>query len=471
MRTTRTRVASTKLDRQRGSALLLTVIVGVGLIALTALSMQLSRDQNITLRSHRERFRVKEIAESAIAQAVVRIKEGGQIAPVSGNTLTAEWIPFGGGDWYYDTTYDSLNEVTKIRAWGRLPIDGNGSGSTVPPDDSDWDGDGYTIAGLELVMLGSRYVPDAPVYFGNGGIERPMGGFEWGSSIDPTDPASWIPITSGPSSYQDSSVPLEINALDHPMNHLLTGDPPTPFAGYPHPHNVWVSQNSVGQFNIDAFLNNGAGAGDGLSGITPAPDGTYYDTTDSFSENHPYAVLPGIPDVQSFSWQLWTQNQANPDAFRLSSGSHSGTYGTAADPRITFVTGNLNVKSGDTFEGTGVLVIRDDYDPNVDLNNRPGARASAQISGTFEWTGLVVIAGWAPEWRVRSGGDATILGAFFGEDSVQSGGEISLDSATIIMRVEDDFRILYSSEIFRPGGLIHDLMPALIRTVVGVREL
>ena len=37
---------------------------------------------------------------------------------------------------------------------------------------------------------------------------------------------------------------------------------------------------------------------------------------------------------------------------------------------------------------------------------------------------------------------------------MQSGGETSLDSATIIFRIHDDFRVLYSSALFDPGGLI-----------------
>jgi hypothetical protein len=58
-----------------------------------------------------------------------------------------------------------------------------------------------------------------------------------------------------------------------------------------------------------------------------------------------------------------------------------------------------------------------------------------------------------------------------GEDSVQSGGEISLDSATIVLRIRDNFRVLYSNQLFAEGGLIHDMLPDVNREVVGTREL
>jgi hypothetical protein len=146
-------------------------------------------------------------------------------------------------------------------------------------------------------------------------------------------------------------------------------------------------------------------------------------------------------------------------------------YGDLSDPRVTFVTGVLEVSSGTTFQGCGILVIRDDYDPNVDTSNTPSIRAQLHIYGTFRWTGLVILAGWAPDIVVASGADATIVGGIFGEDSVQSGGEPSLDTAMVIMTVADDFRLLYSSGVFSPGGLVYNLLPRVRKEVVGVREL
>ena len=62
-------------------------------------------------------------------------------------------------------------------------------------------------------------------------------------------------------------------------------------------------------------------------------------------------------------------------------------------------------------------------------------------------------------------------GNYVGEDSVQSGGEISLDSSTIIMTFEDDFRVLYSSGLFGPGGLVRDFLPGVAKEVVGIRDI
>ncbi len=83
----------------------------------------------------------------------------------------------------------------------------------------------------------------------------------------------------------------------------------------------------------------------------------------------------------------------------------------------------------------------------------------------------MIIAGWAPTIDVANTGDATIVGALFGEDSVQSGGEISLDSATIILKINEDFRVLFSNSLFQPGGMVHQFMPAVNREVVGITNI
>ena len=103
--------------------------------------------------------------------------------------------------------------------------------------------------------------------------------------------------------------------------------------------------------------------------------------------------------------------------------------------------------------------------------NTPTTKASLLVQGTLEWTGLVIVAGWAPTVRVDPGGDVTIVGGFLAEDSVQSGGEVSLDSATVTLQVEDDFRVLYSSEVFAEQGLINPLMPIVTKRVIGMRDI
>ena len=72
---------------------------------------------------------------------------------------------------------------------------------------------------------------------------------------------------------------------------------------------------------------------------------------------------------------------------------------------------------------------------------------------------------------IENGGEATIVGAMFGEDSVQSGGEISLDSATIILRARDDLRVLFSQSLFTSGGIVNQFLPTVSKEIVGVLEI
>lgn len=454
--------------REEGAALLLVVILGLGLIVTSAVSVQMSLTHNVVVETQRLSLTARQIADSAAAQALARLKEGGFTEPVSGNGVNATWVNFSGGDFYYYTDYDAATDVSIVRAWGRLPTGlANPSGSTAAPDNIFWDGTGYQVAGVEVSLVGTRYIPEAPMYLGNGGIERPLGGFDWTSpGLDPNDPTTWTPGTSV-SSYQSSSVPFQVNALDHPYDYLDNGGTPTPASTVPHPYKPWVSQTLIGQYNTRAWFTNSAGSSDPMTGVSPGA--SYYDNSSGSSPDYIFPVDSDIEDVQTFAWNLWSNY--NSTGTNLSSGNHQGTYGTLSNPGVTFVTGSLKVKSGKTFKGAGILVVRDDYDPNYDLNNTPSKKAYMEIDGTFEWTGLVIVAGWAPTIRVDPGGDATIVGTLFGEDSVQSGGEISLDSATIIMRIRDNFRLLYSNQLFQPGGMVHNFMPGVERSVVGVREL
>jgi hypothetical protein len=323
---------------------------------------------------------------------------------------------------------------------------------------------------MEVAVKSSRYIPVSPLYFGNGGIEKPRGGFEWGAGVDPLDRSTWIAVTT-PSSTQASSVPFQASALDYPVDYLSAGGSPTPASGCPHPYAIWIAQNEIGQFNIEAWFANSAGTGyDPTINVTPPPTGSYYDTSDRTSSNYPYPVRSDTPDVQSLTFELWNKYKNDASSAKLSGGSRSGTYGTVASPQVTFVTGNLQVASGTTFDGCGILVIRDDYDPNTQANNTPGTKAGLSVYGTFRWTGLVIVAGWAPDVSVYSG-SATIVGALMGEDSVQSGGEVSLDSATISLKIDSTCRVLYSNGLFRPGGLLYEFLPLVGKEVVGIRDL
>ena len=441
-------------DRRRGAAMI-TIILSMSLLFLAAIAIQgvLTRSAaSVTIEAS---LRASQIADSAAAKALARLKHGGIAFPQSGSSSTPSWEEFGEGQLYYYTKYDASLDTNVVRAWGRVAVDYSPSKSTFSPDSANWDGDGWVVEGVEIVLRNFTYFPETPLFVGNGGIERPMGGFHWSRGSDLSDPSTWGKVTRDASSYQSSSTPFEVSSLDHPSDYLTNSSATvTAVSTLPHPYSVWVSENPIGQMNVEAWFDNSAGSSaDPTAMISPQPAVPYYDTSSSDSADYPYPVDTRVPDVQTYAWVLWNSYSTDPGANQIFAGSRSGTYGTLAAPEITFVTGNLTVDSGKTFEGTGILVIRDDYDPDVDTNNRPRTRAGLTVRGNFRWTGLVIVSGWAPTIRVDSGGDARIVGSLFGEDSVQSGGEVSLDSATIIYRINDDFKVHYSSSLFEEAVL------------------
>jgi hypothetical protein len=461
------------MPREKGMALVLVIFLSLSLMTLAIVSVQAVKVHSLVQETQRGIFAVRQISESAAAHALVRIKEGGLMAPQSGGGSTAAWVNFSEGQYYYYTTYDNLTGMSVIRAWGRVAMDSSHSTCMVAPDASTWDGTGWILHGMEVAVRSRRYIPVSPLYFGNGGIEKPKGGFEWAAGVDPLDRSTWIPVTT-PSSTQASSIPFQPSALDYPVDYLSAGGSPAPASSYPHPYPVWVAQNDIGQFDVEAWFANSAGTGfNPTLGVTPPPTSSYYDTSDRTSPDYPYPVCPDTPDVQSLSFELWNKYKSDASAPKLAGGSRSGTYGTLASPKVTFVTGSLQVSSGTTFDGCGILVIRDDYDPNTQTNNTPVTKAGLSIYGTFKWTGLVIVAGWAPDVYVDSiaGASVTIVGSLMGEDSVQSGGEVSLDSATISLTIKNTCRILYSNGLFRPGGLLYDFLPLVGKEVVGIRDL
>ncbi len=460
-------------DRRQGLSLVFVFVLIVIVSFMTMVSVNTTKTYSITASARELQFRARQIAESAAAQALVKIKEGGFTTPYSQSSSGSSspvWMSFDQGEMYYYSTFDSATDLTTVRAWGRIRANSSARTQTVAPDDVAWDDTGWVVAGLEISVLGNVYVPEVPMYFGNGGIERPAGGFSWSGSSDLSDPSGWgIVSSSSASSYQSSSVPFEVSSLDYPYDYLYAGGSPTPAGSNPHEYKIWASQNAIGQFNIDAWFRNSAGSGDATNGVSPSPTSSYFEMSDTSSPDYPYPIDTSVPDVQSFAYDLY--NSYGSSSTNLSSGSHSGTYGTLANPTVTFATGNLKVDAGKTFEGSGILVIRDDYDPNTDSNNRPSRSAALNVNGTFKWTGLVIIAGWRPSINISSGADAKVVGALFGEDSVQSGGEVSLDSATIILRVNGAMKVMYSNGLFRQGGLIHHLLPRVSKEVVGIRHL
>ena len=102
---------------ERGTALVLAIFLGVGLMALTLVSLEMSKSHASTQRAHEESFAAKQIAQSGAAQALAQIKHGGIIEPHSGNGANPVWVSFAGGEFYYYSAYDSTNDATTIRAW------------------------------------------------------------------------------------------------------------------------------------------------------------------------------------------------------------------------------------------------------------------------------------------------------------------------------------------------------------------
>ena len=457
--------------REAGVALVLALVLTIGLIAFTALSVEITRAHATVRNSETTMFRSRLVAESGLAEALARLKEAGQTAPVSGNGTNAIWVPFSNGEYYYSTATDAVNQTSTVQVWGRVP---DSTTTTLAannsiPGDANWDGTGYTTHGIEVSVVSSRYLPESPAYFGNGGVEKPLGGFAWGNNVDIFDPTTWITVSNNPASWQAGGGALEINSLDHPTDYLYNGGVPTPVAGVGyHDYSPWTSQTEIGQMNIEAWFDHSANGGSAWNTITP-PSGNF--SNDPNSDQYVLPVDSSVADVQDYAWELWSTYENAPNANKLNSGNREGTYGDLNNPSITFVTGHLKVRSGRTFRGAGILVIRDDFDPNHDVNNTPSTSAALTVSGTLEWTGLVIVAGWRPSINVNSGGDMTIVGALMGEDSVMSGGEMSLDSATIILKARDDMRLLYSSSIFQPGSFIYDYLPLTRREVVGAREI
>ncbi|MEM7167868.1 MAG: pilus assembly PilX N-terminal domain-containing protein [Planctomycetota bacterium] len=450
--------------RQRGSALVMVLIIGAGILTLTLLSVQTTKLSSMTQRDQVDRIEARSIAESALAHALVMLRRSGIEAPASGGGTDAVWVTFSGGEYLYETLWDAANDATTIRAWGRIGSRRALSAPTVAPTDTGWDPTGWTVEGVEALVKHDVFVPKSAYYVGNGGIQRPLGGFDWEApGVDPTDPSTWTPSTTA-SSSQASWVPMVVDARDYPIDYIDNGGSPAPVT-YPHEYPIWSSQNAIGQFNTEAWFKNSAGSGDPLINVFP-PVGTSY-STDPTSPDYAFPIRPDLPDVQTYASSLWNSERGKTTTNELSGGTHSGSFGTVAAPEVTFVTGELNVASGTTFRGSGILVIRDDYDPNVDTDNTPDTHAWLSINGTFEWTGLVLVVGWNAGLNVNSGGDATIVGALLGEDSVQSMGEVSLDSATMSFNIQDDCRILWSSQLFSPGSHLRPLLPTVKRTLVG----
>jgi hypothetical protein len=136
--------------------------------------------------------------------------------------------------------------------------------------------------------------------------------------------------------------------------------------------------------------------------------GIAYEKAGQTTTNVGGSTVTGTPD---FSWansaftsgtgfnsqaqQMIAGLAANVNATHITNSScnMSGSFGTAADPKITVIDPGVSAKISGSGSGVGVLVIRGRF----------------EVSGTFNFTGLILIDGSAGP--VRLGGSGTYKGA------------------------------------------------------------
>lgn len=497
--------------RQKGSALIVVVAVATGLLILTVATLDATQMQSKFSAAELESFRAKTAAKSGVNEALARIK-GTLKTPYSGTGGVPAWKSQGTGcDMFYYTTYNATNSMYRVRSWGRVRTRAVSGAvlaqTTISPDSGGFNYTGWRVHGFEAYIQGRKYIPNAPIYMANGAIEKARGGVDNTASagFENTPVATWPRVGTGSGagdSYQGNDLPFRVDARNHPPDFLSAGwGGPAPTVTGPHPYNVFTVQNQVGQEDVKGWFGSwtGAPAGGGAAAVYPDPTNTTYFSNDPTSPNYPYNIDPSVPNVATFSYELWNKYNADAvtgvqiggtGALSPTLGAGTTTIGNSTTPKVAFATGNLTIPSGSTLRGHGILVIRDNYDPNVGGNNQPGGTSQAGLrvngGGTLEWTGLVIVAGWAPNVNTQGGGTIRMNGALFGEDRVQSGGEVSASAATIQMYIgtkdgttagtntttgEKCFSLNYCRTIFEPGGLVYPLMPEVNKEILSFKDL
>ncbi|MHC4390079.1 MAG: hypothetical protein ACYS22_02030 [Planctomycetota bacterium] len=454
---------------ERGYALIMAAFLGIlfaGLGFAAVVSATVESRSTISLNN---RVTANLAASSGVNYAIARVRRGG---------ITNESFSLVVGDAAVTVDVTTAGKLVTIVSQADI--------AARPEPISVW---------ARAVLFKSRYVPNAPMYFGNGAIEWPRGNFE-GHSV-----TSWI----------SNALNLHVSAWNHPLDYINNPIPTPPFGdprwsnqdpsspGFGQPFSVFESQNSFGGQNVASWLapwTSGGTLYDPLTRVEHVPDAGY----------DPFPTDSSAPDVQTFAYDLIASSaDRGTDLFLSPSDVQNGNYtndtsstdainglGTVDDPRVVFVTGKF-LNSNKAFKGSGILVIRDDYDPAVGGFRNVSNRSTMDIRKTLEWTGLVVVAGWAPDIKTQSlptSEHVLINGSLMGEDSVQSGGETSLENATIILRIgagygsgtqRGDFQVTYSREVFSetlPNGSpnpIYNLLPVVqkglssLKTAEGAR--
>ena len=100
------------LSRQRGVAFMMVAVLALGLMSLSLISLQTTLRGRSAQETADDHFLARELAESAAAQALARIKEAGQTTPNSGGGATAQWENFYGGQFIYVVPHRDLVVVS-----------------------------------------------------------------------------------------------------------------------------------------------------------------------------------------------------------------------------------------------------------------------------------------------------------------------------------------------------------------------
>jgi len=183
---------------------------------------------------------------------------------------------------------------------------------------------------------------------------------------------------------------IEINGNDHDLNGNLTGGGSVPGIAVDGVTQKDAVLDMITKNTIDQVL--GSGGTPSVTAITNEIDWSEY-----------AQLVADNPDIL-----IDTQNKIK----------NTNTWGTLAQPKVTFVNGDIKINNSQAASGCGILVVN----------------GNLEINGGFDYKGLV-IAFRETSIDIKLNGNAEILGSL-----VVAGNEINVDVSS------GNFRALYSSE-------------------------
>ncbi len=162
---------------------------------------------------------------------------------------------------------------------------------------------------------------------------------------------------------------IDINGNDHDMNGHLTGNPPLPGIG--------VNKTADSTYIVNALKHKISNA---ILGAGESPS------------------VRSVPDITN--WDEVTQNYIFASDITLPSGTYSTglTLGTAADPKITYLNGDVHLTGNSS--GYGIMIVN----------------GNLEMSGNFTFKGIVIVYG-KSQIATKTTGNSSIYGAsiFVGE--------------------------------------------------------